>query len=391
VLVLDEPTNDLDLESLEVLEAQLAEFAAPCCSSATIASSSTMPSRALSCSRATARPGVRRGYRDWLRQRPSRPRRRASGSSAARSRGSRTTVRGRLQGADRPPARRKLSFNEQREFAALPERIDFLEAEVRNLARESRDRCSTGKGDEIRRILARARRRDANSTSLRRWLELEPPLADRGGDQGPTPSCQAVNSSYAGVSTRSMSAVVREPFSGSVILTITSFGFPALISRGRTPRARQVVAHVEQVRARAGYAELRRPVAEDVRSVRLLIPTVFSSTLIQFAMDAPAAGRCRMDAVEDQVAHVHDVRLLEGHHASPPCARAVVLQRQPLAATSSRHVLTKVALATTIPAPAHPAAQPVAPPRPLQIGHVRVRENLLHRRPEDRIPARMVP
>jgi hypothetical protein len=31
------------------------------------------------------------------------------------------------------PARRKLSFNEKREFARLPERIEALELEVRDL------------------------------------------------------------------------------------------------------------------------------------------------------------------------------------------------------------------------------------------------------------------
>jgi len=41
VLVLDEPTNDLDLETLELLEAQLVDWPGRCCSSAMIASSST--------------------------------------------------------------------------------------------------------------------------------------------------------------------------------------------------------------------------------------------------------------------------------------------------------------------------------------------------------------
>jgi len=41
VLVLDEPTNDLDLETLDVLENMIGEYAAPCFSSATTATSST--------------------------------------------------------------------------------------------------------------------------------------------------------------------------------------------------------------------------------------------------------------------------------------------------------------------------------------------------------------
>ena len=41
LLVLDEPTNDLDMETLDVLEEMLAEYPAPCSSSATIAIFST--------------------------------------------------------------------------------------------------------------------------------------------------------------------------------------------------------------------------------------------------------------------------------------------------------------------------------------------------------------
>ena len=41
VLVLDEPTNDLDIETLELLEELMADSTGPCCSSATTACSST--------------------------------------------------------------------------------------------------------------------------------------------------------------------------------------------------------------------------------------------------------------------------------------------------------------------------------------------------------------
>src|SRR5207244_8148696 len=42
LLVLDEPTNDLDLETLDLLQEQLAEYPARCCWSATTAIPSTV-------------------------------------------------------------------------------------------------------------------------------------------------------------------------------------------------------------------------------------------------------------------------------------------------------------------------------------------------------------
>jgi ATP-binding cassette subfamily F protein uup len=41
LLVLDEPTNDLDLETLDLLEEMIDDYPGPCCSSRTIATSST--------------------------------------------------------------------------------------------------------------------------------------------------------------------------------------------------------------------------------------------------------------------------------------------------------------------------------------------------------------
>ena len=55
VLVLDEPTNDLDIETLELLEELVSNFPGPCSSSATTASSSTASSPARSRSKGAAR------------------------------------------------------------------------------------------------------------------------------------------------------------------------------------------------------------------------------------------------------------------------------------------------------------------------------------------------
>ena len=130
VLVLDEPTNDLDLETLELLEAQLVELArARCCWSATTACSSTTWSPARWCSR--ARGSVQEyvgGYEDWLRQRPQ-PR---DETAASQPREERSASAAEQAAAD--PARKRLSYNEQRELQLLPARIESLEEEKQRLA-----------------------------------------------------------------------------------------------------------------------------------------------------------------------------------------------------------------------------------------------------------------
>ena len=122
VLVLDEPTNDLDLETLELLEALLVDSRARCCSSATTASSSTTSSPARWAFEGDGRvQEYVGGYDDWLRQRdadaeptalPRRP--------PARSVPRRRPRRGAAVGAS---PRKKLSYNEQRELAQLPDAI----------------------------------------------------------------------------------------------------------------------------------------------------------------------------------------------------------------------------------------------------------------------------
>jgi ABC transport system ATP-binding/permease protein len=131
VLVLDEPTNDLDLESLELLESQLAEFPGTLL---LVSHDREFLDNAVTSTLVFEGDGrvaeYVGGYTDWLRQRPSPERPRAAegaGRPAARA-------GGRPQGADAgqaPPVRRKLSHNEQREFERLPGRIDALETELR--------------------------------------------------------------------------------------------------------------------------------------------------------------------------------------------------------------------------------------------------------------------
>ncbi len=121
VLVLDEPTNDLDMETLELLEELLLQYNGTLL---LVSHDRTFLNNVVT--GIVAFEGDGRigeyvgGYDDWLRQRPAPsadgPPKKQAGSSP--------------KPAPRPkPRTRKLGFKEKRELAALPERIESLEAE----------------------------------------------------------------------------------------------------------------------------------------------------------------------------------------------------------------------------------------------------------------------
>jgi len=118
LLVLDEPTNDLDLETLELLEEKLLEYQGTLLVvSHDRAFLDNVVTELLvfeGDGRLSSHVG---GYSDWLARR-AQP---AEKATARRARPEKPAPRR----ANRPP---RLSYNEQRELAALPERIEALEA-----------------------------------------------------------------------------------------------------------------------------------------------------------------------------------------------------------------------------------------------------------------------
>jgi ATP-binding cassette subfamily F protein uup len=176
VLVLDEPTNDLDLESLELLEAQLAEFPGTLL---LVSHDREFLDNAVTSTLVFEGEGRVQeyvgGYRDWLRQRqeplvPDAP-------PARRSAGTDSPARDGLAGsAGSTPAKKKLSHNEKREFARLPGRIDALEAEVRELnAAVARPEFYKEGSEAITRTLARVETAQRElDEAYARWVELEP-------------------------------------------------------------------------------------------------------------------------------------------------------------------------------------------------------------------------
>ena len=129
LLVMDEPTNDLDIETLELLEELLLEYDG----TLLLVSHDRAFLDAVVTSTIVFEAGGRiaeyvGGYADWLRQRPPA----AEAGDAAVKRRSQTVAK-EPQGSRRRTSRRPLGFNETRELAALPDRIAALEAEQESL------------------------------------------------------------------------------------------------------------------------------------------------------------------------------------------------------------------------------------------------------------------
>src|SRR6185312_8334901 len=118
-IVLDEPTNDLDIESLELLEQKLQEYPGTLL---LVSHDRRFLDNVVTQTLASEGNGVWReyvgGYSDWLHQRPKPAAAPAPSKGAAPS-------------ATPVPAKPKvkLSFKEQRELAALPLEIESLERE----------------------------------------------------------------------------------------------------------------------------------------------------------------------------------------------------------------------------------------------------------------------
>ena len=137
VLVLDEPTNDLDIDTLELLEELLQNYAGTVF---LVSHDRRFLDNVVTSTivwEGDEAPGRWReyegGYEDWLAQSA---RARAIGAKAAPSRAAAAPAPAAASPASAPaaPKPRKLSYKEQRELDELPKRIEALEAEQKTLA-----------------------------------------------------------------------------------------------------------------------------------------------------------------------------------------------------------------------------------------------------------------
>ncbi|HET9002915.1 MAG TPA: ATP-binding cassette domain-containing protein [Gemmatimonadaceae bacterium] len=172
LLVLDEPTNDLDLETLDLLEEMLIEYSG----TLLLVSHDREFLDNVVTSTLVFEGGGRigeyaGGYTDWVRQRPSAP------SAEPRSARAAAAVPAPAQ----PPTpsaavakRRRLSFKETSELAALPERIDQLEREREQLYAELTDPAVLRDGSRVSAARIRLGSLEVEIAELtERWEALE--------------------------------------------------------------------------------------------------------------------------------------------------------------------------------------------------------------------------
>jgi len=170
VIVLDEPTNDLDIETLELLETLLEEYEGTVL---LVSHDRAFLDAVVTQTIASEGGGTWReyvgGYDDWWRVKQAERGRLAEVRVEAVSREtSRPPVRSRTRDAQ------KLTYKEQRELAELPGRIDALESEQKTLALRLADPgLYQGAQQEVQRVRARSQAVDAElETALARWEEL---------------------------------------------------------------------------------------------------------------------------------------------------------------------------------------------------------------------------
>ena len=142
VLVLDEPTNDLDIDTLELLEDLLQNYDGTVF---LVSHDRAFLDNVVTSTIAFEGDGRWREYeggvQDWLTQsRRSQALAQAAAAADVRSRAGREPAQAGRDGRDRAAARSKLSYKEQRELEALPALIEALEQEQKHDPRGTRRR-----------------------------------------------------------------------------------------------------------------------------------------------------------------------------------------------------------------------------------------------------------
>jgi ATP-binding cassette subfamily F protein uup len=186
VLVLDEPTNDLDIETLELLEALLVDWPGTLLlvshDRAFIDNVVTSTLVLQEAGGSGQEAGIVReyvgGYEDWLRQRPEPPPSAARTSAPANPRtgepaNPRTSAPANPRTGE--PAAKKLTYREREELEELPARIEALEQEQRSLAAKiAGPDFYKEPADAIKQALERVESvHDELLRAMARWDELE--------------------------------------------------------------------------------------------------------------------------------------------------------------------------------------------------------------------------
>jgi ATP-binding cassette subfamily F protein uup len=166
VVVLDEPTNDLDIETLELLEALLQEYTGTIfLVSHDRAFLDNVVTQTIAYEGDAQWKEYAGGYEDWKRASGSR----SSPSALGGGRQSPSAL------GQRKPHATKLSYKETRELESLPAAIEALEAEQADIARRLADPATyADRSLDVKQLNARHAETEAElDRMLKRWDELE--------------------------------------------------------------------------------------------------------------------------------------------------------------------------------------------------------------------------
>ena len=171
LMVLDEPTNDLDVDTLELLEELLSEYEATLL---LVSHDRTFLDNVVTSTLVFEGDGkfneYAGGYEDWARYQRQIPD--APGETSKRASNAPVPSLAAKKRSDKP---RKLTYKEQRELTAVPEKIEALEAEQVELTARMGEPTFYRQGSE--KITATMERLQAVKAELEvcytRWQELE--------------------------------------------------------------------------------------------------------------------------------------------------------------------------------------------------------------------------
>jgi ABC transport system ATP-binding/permease protein len=163
LLVLDEPTNDLDLDTLDLLEEVLADYEGTLL---LVSHDRDFLDRLVTSVIALEGDGRAAeyvgGYSDYLHQRPT-------PESSVQKKAA------RAERVERNIRRERLSWGEQRELEALPQRLEKLSSEIAELERRLGDAGFYARDPKAFAFATQRLEQAAHerATAEERWLELE--------------------------------------------------------------------------------------------------------------------------------------------------------------------------------------------------------------------------
>jgi ATP-binding cassette subfamily F protein uup len=166
VIVLDEPTNDLDAETLELLEERLMEFRGTVL---LVSHDREFLNNVVTSVIAFEASGVKEyfgGYDDWQRQ---------TAATSPTPKTSGPTKQNVQAAKPKPDGKRRLSYKEQRELAGLPEAIENVESQIAEMHQQMAEPDFYQQpGDEIASAQTRLKDLESQlSQAYQRWEELE--------------------------------------------------------------------------------------------------------------------------------------------------------------------------------------------------------------------------